>query len=326
MRTISRSTTNGATVAIRFFRHLVNHVSDEFYVRLVAEKQVLGPILDVLLLTLPRDNLLSSACLDIFEYIRKENIKDLVKHLVENYREKLTALGYIETFRDLVRGYEQNRGFAGNMDTYFMESEDEMGRRPTHVNGRMMEQISVDPMEEEYWNTSDDEDENQTKLAARGSLGPGPSPSPGPLSALVDYHSDEESDDNGGDVVMNQADTDLTKDTKGERSEGEPLTPNSVETAPPSLNSTPPERISEKRRREEEDDDELGKMMQQNKRRNSTSAVQNASGAAATLRKKKPFGGSPNSGTAGVKKIDIRLSPAIQSSVGQGSPGQDDAS
>lgn len=312
------SSTNKTTVAIRFFRHLVNHVADEFYVKLVAEKQVLGPILDVLLLTLPRDNLLSSACLDIFEYIRKENIKDLVKHLVENYREKMTALGYIDTFRDLVQGYEQNRGFAGNMDTYFMESEDEMGRRPTHVNGRMMEQISVDPMEEEYWNTSDDEDENQTKLAARDSLvtGPGPSPSPGPLSALVDYHSDEESDENGGDVVMTQPDSEINKETKGEKTEEEPLTPNSA---------PPPERLSEKRRREEEDDDELGKMMQQNKRRNSTSAVQNASGAAATLRKKKPFGGSTSSGTAGVKKIDIRLSPAIQSSLGQDSPGQDDA-
>lgn len=314
-------------VAIRFFRHLVNHVADEFYVRLVAEKQVLGPILDVLLLTLPRDNLLSSACLDIFEYIRKENIKDLVKHLVENYREKITALGYLDTFRELVTNYEQSRGFAGNMDTYFMESEDEMGRRPTHVNGRMMEQINVDPMEEEYWNTSDDEDENQTKLAARSSLVTGPAPSPGPLSALVDYHSDEESDENGGDVAMiQQADSEVSKEAKSEKSEGEPLTPNSADTAPPSLSSTPPERLSEKRRREEEDDDELGKMMQQNKRRNSTSAVQNASGAAATLRKKKPFGGSPNTGAAGVKKIDIRLPSTVQSSVGQGSPGQDDTS
>lgn len=317
---------NTELVAIRFFRHLVNHVSDEFYVRLVAEKQVLGPILDVLLLTLPRDNLLSSACLDIFEYIRKENIKDLVKHLVENYREKMTALAYIDTFSETVTNYEQSRGFAGNMDTYFMESEDEMGRRPTHVNGRMMEQISVDPMEEEYWNTSDDEDENQSKLAARGSLGPGASPGPGPLSALVDYHSDEESDENGGDVIMAQADSEASKEAKGEKSEGEPLTPNSGDSAPPSLSSTPPERLSEKRRREEEDDDELGKMMQQNKRRNSTSAVQNASGAAATLRKKKPFGGSPNTGSAGVKKIDIRLPPTVQSSVGQGSPGQDDSS
>ncbi|KAG8168243.1 hypothetical protein KVR01_003932 [Diaporthe batatas] len=313
-------------VAIRFFRHLVNHVSDEFYVRLVAEKQVLGPILDVLLLTLPRDNLLSSACLDIFEYIRKENIKDLVKHLVENYREKITALGYLETFSDLVRLYEQSRGFAGNMDTYFMESEDEMGRRPTHVNGRMMEQISVDPMEEEYWNTSDDEEENQTKLAARGSLVAGPSPGPGPLSALVDYHSDEESDENGGDVVMAQTDSEISKEGKGVKSEEEPLTPNSTDTAPLSLSSTPPERLSEKRRREEEDDDELGKMMQQNKRRNSTSAVRNASGPAATIPKKKSFNGAPNSGTTGVKSINIRLGATVQNSVGQGSPGQDDGS
>lgn len=313
-------------MAIRFFRHLVNHVSDEFYVRLVAEKQVLGPILDVLLLTLPRDNLLSSACLDIFEYVRKENIKDLVKHLVENYREKITALGYLETFSDLVRLYEQGRGFAGNMDTYFMESEDEIGRRPTHVNGRMMEQISVDPMEEEYWNTSDDEEENQTKLAARGSLVPGPGPGPGPLSALVDYHSDEESDENGGDVVMAQTDSEISKEGKGGKSEAKPLTTTSADTAPPSLSSTPPERLSEKRRREEEDDDEMGKMMQQNKRRNSTSAVRNANGAAATLSKKKPFGGAPNSGPGGAKKISIHLPVTLQSSVGQRSPGQDDAS
>lgn len=324
---LSRNSTDTNTVAIRFFRHLVNHVSDEFYVRLVAEKQVLGPILDVLLITLPRDNLLSSACLDIFEYIRKENIKDLIKHLVENYREKITALGYLETFSDLIRLYEQSRGFAGNMDTYFIESEDEMGRRPTHVNGRMMEQISVDPMEEEYWNTSDDEEENQTKLAARGSLVTGPGPGPGPLSALVDYHSDEESDENGGDVVMAQTDSEISKEGKAGKSEEEPLTPNSADTATPSLSSTPPERLSEKRRREEEDDDELGKMMQQNKRRNSTSAVQNSSGAGATLRKKKAFSGAPTSGgAAGVNKINIRLQSAVQSSVGQGSPGQDDAS
>jgi len=214
------------------------------------------------------------------------------------------------------------------MDTYFMESEDEMGRRPTHVNGRMMERISVDPMEEEYWNTSDDEEEHQTKLAARRSLVPGPSPSPGPLSALVDYHSDEESDENGGDVIMAQTDPEIKKEGKGGKSgkSEEPLTPNSADTAPPSLSSTPPERLSEKRRREEEDDDELGKMMQQNKRRNSTSAVQNSSGAAATPRKKKPFGASPNSSPAGVKPpISIRLPPTVQSSVGQGSAGQDDA-
>lgn len=304
-------------VAIRFFRHLVNHIPDEFYIKLVAEKQVLGPILDVLLVTLPRDNLLSSACLDIFEYIRKENIKDLVRHLVENYREKVTALSYIETFRELIRVHEQNRGYAPNMESYFMESEDEMGRRPTPVNGRMMEQI-VDQMEEEYWNTSDDEDENQVKLAARDS----PASGPGPLSALVDYQSDEEPEDN---VAMTPVGSGDNKAAKPGKADGESKTANDIPPAPLVLASTPPERLSEKRRREEEDDDELGKMMQ-TKRRNSTSAIQNANGSAAALRKKKSFGPSSNSATTGARKIDIRLPHMLQSTAGQGSPDKNDSS
>lgn len=262
---------------------------------------------------MPRDNLLSSACLDIFEYIRKENIKDLVKHLVENYREKLTALNYMETFREIVRANEQSRGFAGGMDNLFMESEDDMGRRPAHVNGRMMEHITVDPMEEEYWNTPDDEEENQNKLAARNPLVSGP----GPLSALVDYHSDEESDENG-DIAMKPADSQENKELDPEGVEEDTKT-TSKATAATALVSPPPERLSEKRRREEDDEDELGKMMQ-HKRRNSQSSIQNAASAAAAMRKK-PFGG-----TGGGRKIDIRLSSALHSAVGQSSAGQDGTS
>lgn len=298
----------------------MNHIPDDFYIKLVAEKQFLGPILDVLLLTLPRDNLLSSACLDIFEYIRKENIKDLVKHVVENYREKVTALSYFEPFRELILMHEENRGFAGQMNTYFMDSEDEMGHRPTPVNGRMMEQI-VDPMEDEYWNTSDDEDENQPRLDGRDSVGSGP----GPLSALVDYHSDEEPEENG-DVVMTSVDLDDDRPAKPQQAHGDSRTADI--TAVPAtaiLTSTPPERLSEKRRREEEDDDELGKMMQ-SKRRNSTSAAQNTNGSTATLRKKRSFGGSSKSATTGAKKIDIRLSPMLQSAAGQGSPDNNETS
>lgn len=260
----------------------MNHVPDEFYVKLVAEKQVLGPILDVLLVTLPRDNLLSSACLDIFEYIRKENIKDLIKYLVENYQEKVAALHYIETFREIERCHDNLRGFhpGSSMDNLFMDSEDETGgRRPMPINGRMMEHMGMDSMEEEYWNTSDDEEDKSNKASG-----------PGPLSALVDYHSDEESDENG-DVVMKQ------QEAKSEEK---------------TLVSPPPERLSEKRRREEDDEDELGKMMQ-HKRRNSQSSIQNAAGAAAAMRKKSFGGGGPG------RKIDIRLSMGVQ---GQGSASE----
>lgn len=305
-------------VAIRFFRHLVNHAPDEFYIKLVAEKQVLGPILDVLLVTLPRDNLLSSACLDIFEYIRKEGIRDLIKHTVENYREKLAALSYIETFRELIRVNEHIRGYA-SMENLFMESEEEMERRPPHVNGQMMEHLGMDPIEDEYWNGSDEEDEAQNKLAARNPLGNGS----GPLSALVDYHSDEESDENG-DVAMKGAksmsDGPSGKSDKPSSSNTDIKT-SDVEAVPTLFSSTPPERLSEKRRREEDDDDELGKMMQ-HKRRNSQSGLQNSVGSAAALRKKKSFSLSAGS-ESGSRKIDIRLSNAVQSAVSQGSSGQE---
>lgn len=242
-------------MAIRFFRHLVNHGPDDFYWKLVAEKQVLGPILDVLLVTLPRDNLLSSACLDIFEYIRKEQIGELVRNLVENYREKIAALHYMEVFRDIENLYNSMRGGGfhpgSSMENLFMESEDEnSGRRPVHLKGRLVEQLSMDAMEEEYWNGSDEDEDKSTRKPT----------GPGPLSALVDYHSDEESDEKDEEKT---------------------------------LVSPPPERLSEKRRREEDDeDDELGKMMQQqqHKRRNSQSSIQSAAGAAAAMRKKS-FGG-----------------------------------
>lgn len=267
----------------------------------------------MLLLTLPRDNLLSSACLDTFEYIRKENIKDLVKHVVESYREKLTALSYIDVFRELLRANEQAR-FP--MENLFMESsDDELGRRPAYINGRMIEHMGMDREEEEYWDGPDNDEDIQNNLAARTPLISGP----GPLSALVDYHSDEESDENG-DVSMKNPDTEEAKEVQPGKPGDETKSENISETTPPPSALTPPERLSEKRRREEDDDDEMGKMMQ-HKRRNSQSSISNAAGAAAMLRNKQPFGVR---GGAGAKKIDIRLPQTPQqSAVGQGDAGKD---
>lgn len=291
------------------------NTGDEFFIQHIAEKQVLGPILDVLLRTLPRDNLLSSACLDLFEFIKNADNKDLIKHLVDNYREKITALLYLPVFKGIMKQYEDNRGFGANMESYFAESEDDIARRPTHMNGRMMEQLRVDPVEEEYWNTSDDEDEAQNKMIARPASANGATT---PSKALVDYHSDEEADENG-DIAMTSVTSEEEDKAKPEETKEEPTTPGSTDSAM----SGPPERLSEKRRREEEDDDEMGKLMH-NKRRNSSSMGQNASGAAAALRRKRTLVGSPNSSTTGPRKIDIRISPALKSTAGQGSTEQDD--
>ncbi|KAF4978280.1 hypothetical protein FZEAL_5318 [Fusarium zealandicum] len=289
-------------VAIRFFRSLIG-MQDEFYIKHLTEKQVLGPILEVLIETMPRDNLLSSASLEFFEFIKKENVKDLIKHLVVNYRERLLGFSYMPTFRDIILRYDQTQGYTSNVD-YFLEAEDEMGRRPP-PNARLMEQISVDQDQEEYWASSDpeDEDDSQAKGASKAPSTNGSTSS----RLLVDYASDEETDEN----VDPEAASDSQQSDVGSDAVGSPIDVG-LGLVPP------PERLAEKRRREEdEEEDALGKLMQ-NKRRNSSGPVAGGAGNShGVLRRRKSFtAGSPSTGP---KKIAISLSPALRTSSGPGS-------
>ncbi|KAK7413690.1 Platinum sensitivity protein [Neonectria punicea] len=286
-------------VAIRFFRSLIG-LQDEFYVRHLTEKQVLEPILEVLIETMPRDNLLSSASLEFFEYIKKENLKDLVKYLVVNYREKLLSLNYMPTFRDIILRYDQTQGYTSNMD-YFLEAEDELGRRPP-PNSRLMEQINVEQEQEDYWATSDpeDEDDQQAKDASKTPSTNGSATS----KLLVDYASDEEADEN----LDPKASLEAQQSESGSETAASPGD-GGMGTVPP------PERLSEKRRREEdEEEDELGKLMH-NKRRNSSGPVAGGSGVPhGVLRRRKSF--TAGSGNGAPKKIAISLSPSIRTGGG----------
>ena len=250
----------------------------------------------MLIETLPRDNLLSSASLELFEFIKKENIKELVKHLVVNYRERLVSLSYLSTFRDIVMRYDQTQGYTANMD-YFLEGEDDMGRKPP-PNSRLMEQISVDAAEEEYWNTSDPEDEDDEHhgvTAEKASTNGAATPS----RPLVDYPSDEESDENANPEAEGKP-----------KGDDDPASGRTVPSQDSDMVVAPPlERLSEKRRREEDEEDELGKLMQ-NKRRNSSSSESNANTTSRLTPRRKSF--SPNSGNGGHKKISISLSSTVK--------------
>ncbi|KAI0117191.1 DUF625-domain-containing protein [Daldinia grandis] len=287
-------------IAIRFLRQLIG-LQDEFYVKHVSEKKVIGPVLDVLIETMPRDNLLSSACLEFFEFVRKENVKDLVKHIVENYRDKVQRLTYLDLFRTLITRYDQTGGFSTNMD-YFIEVDDEPRRRANIINpktGALMEHIAMDQAEEEYWNTSDDEEDLQAKPGNRTPSANGES-NPKPL---VDYASDEEGDENL-DAGALSADEDRQDDGPKKTDE------NSGDVAPPL------ERLSEKRRREEDEEDDLSKMVQ-HKRRNSSTASSSASGVSGVLRKKRSISSARDAGNA-PRKIAISLSPNLKGGGAQG--------
>ncbi|KAI1266014.1 DUF625-domain-containing protein [Xylariaceae sp. FL1019] len=276
-------------VGVRFLRQLVGS-QDEFYIKHLSEKKALEPVIDLLITTMPRDNLLSSACLELFEHIKKENVKDLVKHMVENYREKLQTLAYMDVFREILLRYDQTAGFTANMD-YFLESEDEAGRRRPNINPRTtgpMEHLTMDQAEEEYWNTSDDEDELQGKTTEGSSSMNGETTG---HKLMVDYASDEDLDENVEAGAIS-ADEEGTQD-KAQKTDATPAV-------------APPERLSEKRRREEDEEDDLSKMIQ-HKRRNSTSAGSNASVPTSSVLRKKKAGAGTREASIAPKKIAISL-------------------
>lgn len=270
-------------------------MQEEFFIKHLTEKQILGPVLDVLTKAISRNNLLSSASLELFEYIKKENVKDLVKHLVESYRQRLLSLSYLSTFRDLVLRYDQTQGYTANMD-YFLETDDEAGRKPP-PGTRMMEHIAVDPVEDAYWEAQDPDDEDEELERTSGKT-PAANGSSTPSRPLVDYPSDEEGDENA-DPNAQSPNGDESSESSG--------TVEGTETSLPTV--PPPERLSEKRRREEDDEDELDKLIH-NKRRNSSSSASNASVSSGMARRRKSFTAGSGNGTP--KKISISLSPALK--------------
>ena len=105
---------NSILAALKFFRNLIG-LQDEFYNQQMTSGKLFEPILDLTMETMTRDNLLNSACLEFFEFISQGNIKNLISHLVENYREKMEAITYVETFQTFITKYDDTSGFEASM-------------------------------------------------------------------------------------------------------------------------------------------------------------------------------------------------------------------
>ncbi|KAJ5089144.1 hypothetical protein N7532_007828 [Penicillium argentinense] len=308
-------------VALKFFRTLIS-LHDTFYQALMTHNNTFGLILDIVLETMPRDNLLNSACLELFEFIKRENIKPFILHVVEKYREKLEAITYVDTFESLIMRFEQLQGYGTEADsTLFSQDEGSTPRRMPLNGQRWQGMKEMDPDEERYFETADDEDEDDWAPENRTALTTGaPNGSASPMvKPLVDYPDDDDDEDamdtTKPDDFAGGA-TDQPASTAGVevKTSLEPAaTPSSPVQTPPA-----PERLAEKRRREEEDDDELSKLAAGPKRRSSTSS----NSGAGILNRKKPLSVGSEKGAAvlgGVasaapKRIAINIGPTKTSS------------
>jgi len=206
---------------------------------------------------MPRDNLLNSACLELFETIRRENVKPVILHLVENYRARLEAITYVDTFRNIVIRYEQLTHPAGpthsqnngELDSSFLTSDaDTPHTRRVIVNGggsRWQGLKDVDVDEEAYFNTSDGDDDDEDELSIEGGdrggmygrtkatrWANGASPLTKPL---VDYIDDDE--DNDTDEFDTEAHMEQQNKTRENDRSKKTFTPTS---SAESIQSSPP--------------------------------------------------------------------------------------
>lgn len=285
--------------ALKYFRTVIGF-HDETHNRQIIQHRLFEPILKILFETMPRDNLLNSACLELFEFIKRENIKMVVQHLVESYRERLQEITYVDTFQNLILRYDQMHEpvTTQEMDNSFTSVDSDTPVRHTGaINGGKWGQglKDVDADQEAYFNTSDDEEEGisgGTKSAINGAS---------PVRPLVNYPDDDADEDDMDILGADMQSTAQKLSTTTQTSDG------GSPAKPAAEVGSPPERISEKRRREEDEEDELLASISTStgpKRRASTSSNASA-GSLRSLRRKSPNVNSGKEG--GTKKISLSV-------------------
>lgn len=250
---------------------------------------------------MPRDNLLNSACLELFEFVKRENIKIIIQHLVETYREKLQGITYVDTFQNLILRYDQMHEPVPTQElehSFTSIDSDTPARHAGLVNGGKWGQglKDVDADEEAYFNTSDDEEDHlsvSNKPVLNGAS---------PVRPLVNY-PDDDADDDDMDILAADMPVSAPKTSMATQTQEETTSPDSA------VSESPPERISEKRRREEDEEDELLASISTStgpKRRASTAS--NAStGSLRSLRRKSPNIHAAKEGNGAPKKISLAI-------------------
>ena len=266
---------------------------------------------------MPRDNLLNSACLELFEFIKRENIKAIIVHLVETYREKLQAITYVDTFQNLILRYDQMHEppTTQELDNSFTSQEsDTQARNAGIVNGGRWQGLKdTDAEEEAYFNGSDNDDDdealpNTVKPVVNGAS---------PVRPLVNY-PDDEAEEDAMDILATstptvpsvQPSTASASQTQNQESPTTSPVSRDQTPQPTTPTPTPPERLSEKRRREDDEEDELAKITTQGPKRRSSSVSNNTSTTSThshVLRRGKRNINSGKDGGGAPKKMAISI-------------------
>uniref|UniRef100_A0A665X2X6 Serine/threonine-protein phosphatase 4 regulatory subunit 3 n=1 Tax=Echeneis naucrates TaxID=173247 RepID=A0A665X2X6_ECHNA len=129
--------------ALRFMRRIIG-LKDEYYNRYIIKGNLFEPVINALLDNGTRYNLLNSAIIELFEFIKVEDIKSLIAHIVDNFYKALESIEYVQTFKGLKGRYEQ-----------------EKDRQSQRLNRYRRDARSLDEDEELWFNDDDDDDDGE---------------------------------------------------------------------------------------------------------------------------------------------------------------------
>ncbi|KAJ6561475.1 component of IIS longevity pathway SMK-1-domain-containing protein [Mycena vulgaris] len=138
--------------AFRIFRLILKLNNANMHTQMMKH-DILKPILDLTLRESRRDNLLSCSCHEYFDYMRRENMKDMIKYCMTHHEEEIrklaeTPLGK-ERFLLFIQRWEINN-----------EPPPEESKSEKPLDNRWPGQGRVlDAEEEDYFNTEEDEDD-----------------------------------------------------------------------------------------------------------------------------------------------------------------------
>ncbi|XP_061975617.1 uncharacterized protein LOC133697211 isoform X1 [Populus nigra] len=178
--------------AVRFVRTILSR-HDEHLINHFVKNNLLKPIVDAFVSNGDRYNLLNSAILELFEYIRKENLKSLLKYIVDSFWNELVKFEHLTSIQSLKVKYEQCLEQCGAKSTGNILD-------PRKRN----DERALEKEEEDYFNEDSDEEDTasashtqkpQAQPVSSNGVGAGyPSLSPR-SSGLVDYDDDEDDED-----------------------------------------------------------------------------------------------------------------------------------
>ncbi|XP_046402598.1 serine/threonine-protein phosphatase 4 regulatory subunit 3 isoform X1 [Ischnura elegans] len=156
--------------ALRFMRKIIA-LKDEFYNRYIIRGNLFAPVIDAFVRNNGRYNLLDSAILEMFEFIKLEDIKSLCTHVVENFGKVLDGVDYVQTFKALRLKYDQHQDKLKDRDRSLESSICSSVPSILRNSRYRRDQRQLEEEEEMWFNEDDDFDDGEAMPASNDILG-----------------------------------------------------------------------------------------------------------------------------------------------------------